>query len=337
VLSISQTAVSRAYRGEPITWWPLVAVRLADWYTCALFIPAFFWLTRHFPIERPAWRRNAGVHMLATVLFVIGKYMAFSPLERWLTGEPSRPLPGLLAASAISELMIFWAVIGVIHGVEFYHRYREREALALQLQTRLSEAKLEALRAQLHPHFLFNTLNGIATLIHRDPDAADLMLTRLSDLLRSTLDRHPAEEIRLREELDLLSRYLDIMKVRYGARLTVRWDVPREVEDALVPSFLLQPLVENALEHGVARQPGPGYVEIRVSTEGDSLRVSVTDNGPGVAGDAVPGRGVGLSNTRRRLEQLYGAAQRLTLTALPDRGTRVTVALPLRRALHAAS
>jgi hypothetical protein len=151
VLSISQTAVSRAYRGEPITWWPLVAVRLADWYTCALFIPAFFWLARHFPIERPAWRRNAGVHMLATVLFVIGKYMAFSPLQRWLTGEPSRPLPGLLAANAISEFMIFWAVIGIIHGVEFYHRYREREAFALQLQARLSEAQLAALGGELGP------------------------------------------------------------------------------------------------------------------------------------------------------------------------------------------
>jgi two-component system LytT family sensor kinase len=337
VLSITQSAVARAYNGVPIAWGPLIAVRLADWYTCALFIPAFVWLARRFPIERGTWRRSVAAHLAASVVCVIGKYVVFSPLERWLSPRPTGTLPGLLAASAITELMLFWAVMAVIHGVEFYNRYREREATAFQLQARLSEAQLEALRAQLHPHFLFNTLNAIATLMHRDPNAADIMLTRLSDLLRATLHQHPAEQVPLREEIALLSRYLDIMKVRYGDRLTVRYDVPNELEDALVPSFVLQPLVENALEHGVARQPGPGYVEIAVTSEGGSLRLTVTDNGPGVVGSRGTRAGVGLSNTRRRLEQLYGAAQRLVLASLPDRGAQVTIELPLRRSADAAA
>ena len=336
VLSISQSAVSRAYRGAPIRWGSLITVRLADWYTCALFIPAFVWLARRYPFDRATWRRTVAVSVAASTLAVLAKYTVFSPLERWLSPDANGTLPGLLAANAITELMLFLAVIAVIHGVEFYHRYREREAAALQLQARLSEAQLEALRAQLHPHFLFNTLNAIATLMHRNAAAADLMLTRLAELLRAALHYHPADEVPLREELALLSRYLEIMKVRYGERLTVRYDVPPQLEDALVPSFFLQPLVENALQHGIARQPGPGYVDVRVTSENGRLSLTITDNGPGVIGARTDRQGVGLSNTRRRLEQLYGPAQRLALVSLPDRGTRVTVELPLRRAASAA-
>jgi LytS/YehU family sensor histidine kinase len=239
---------------------------------------------------------------------------------------------GSRAAKGIGELLTFGIMAGGAYALEFRRRLRERESQALQLQTRLAEARLDALSSQLHPHFLFNTLTALSVLIHRDPAAADLMLTRLADLLRATLRAPAAHQVPLGEEMELLGRYLDIMRVRYGPRLTVETRVPDELADALVPPFLLQPLVENALEHGVARRAGAGRVEVAAEAVGGRVRLSVTDDGPG--GDSDPlagGEGIGLSNTRARLEQLYGAEQRLVLERVPGVGTRAMVEIPLRR------
>jgi sensor histidine kinase YesM len=238
-------------------------------------------------------------------------------------------------AKALGEFFTTGGAAAIATAWALHRRLREREAHALSLEASLADARLQALTSQLHPHFLFNTLNAASTLLHRDPAGADAMLGRLAELLRATL-RQPAEhEIPLREEMALLERYVDIMRIRHGARLTVDTSLPADAAELLVPAFVLQPLVENAIEHGVARRAGPGAVSIRAERVANRLRLEVADDGPGVAGSSAQARaasGIGLSNTRRRLEQLYGDAQRLTLQHERGVGTRAVVELPARPA-----
>jgi LytS/YehU family sensor histidine kinase len=271
-----------------------------------------------------------------TMIAAVAKYALLFSLQGVVMGPTARmqSFGMVLAGNAISEVMIFWAVVGVLHAVEFYRRYREREALTLELRAQLGQSQLDVLRAQLHPHFLFNVLNAATVLVHRDPDAADAMLTRLGELLRHALRSDPRDETTLREELELLDRYLDIMRTRFGDRLTIRRTVPTDVEAALVPTFVLQPLVENALEHGVDRVEESGCVEIDAARDGESLVLAVRDNGAGERADARAGLGIGLTNTRARLAALYGDAAALALRPRPGGGTEVVLRLPFR--VHAA-
>ena len=331
LLSAAETAASLTYYGRPFAWGKLFAWRLVDWYGCAIFIPALYWLVRVAPLERGAWLRRLPLHVAATVVATLARYALMVPVERRFFGE-DRTFGAALVGDAITELMIFWAVIGVLHALEFYRRYREREAAALALRAELGEAQLQALRAQLHPHFLFNALNAATALVHRDPDAADAMLTRLGELLRLTLRADPAHETPLRDELRLLDHYLDVMRVRFADRLRVDVDVPGALGGALVPSFLLQPLVENALEHGVARMDGAGRVEIAARRDDGTLLLSVRDDGPGNAPVAREGNGVGLANTRARLAALYGDAAMVTLRPRAEGGTEAELRLPYHEA-----
>jgi two-component system LytT family sensor kinase len=329
-LSSSQTAVYLLQRGQPIMWRDMLTARFADWYTCALFTPLFFWLARRYPIDRKSWRVTLPVFLVVTSLCVVVKYAVLIPIEHSLGIYQGSTFTTELARNFATESMAFWAVIGVVHAIEFNRRYREREVAAADLRARLSEAQLEALRSQIHPHFLFNTLHSISTLMHRDVDAADTMLTRLSDLLRLTMQHRGQNEISLRDELALVGEYIEIMRVRFGDRLTVRHAVRPDALDALVPQFILQPLLENAFDHGIARTSGPGTIDITALTVDGKLEISITDNGLTPTSTArVKRHGMGLANTRRRLEQLYGPAQSISLERLPDRGTRVVVAIPL--------
>ena len=331
LLATTQSALSLAYRGQPVQWPRLLAWGLLDWYTCALFIPPLLWLVRRAPLERSAWMQRLPLYLVVTLVFAIAKYALTVPLQRTIFGA-QRSLGGALAGNVISEAMIFWGVVGVLHAVEFYRKFREREALALQLRAQLSESQLEALRAQLHPHFLFNALNAATTLVHRDANAADAVLTQLGDLLRHALRSDPRHETTLREELGFLDRYLAIMHVRFGEQLTVQRHVPAELSDALVPTFVLQPLVENAIEHGVSRLDGPGSVEIGASRDGDVLVLTVRDNGSGQRDGGRDGLGIGLANTRARLAALYGERAALRLAPRATGGMEVALRLPLRRA-----
>jgi LytS/YehU family sensor histidine kinase len=273
-------------------------------------------------------------HIAAISLIVVAKYAALGQVRSWLRPEWREwDLDTMLAGNFISEWVAFGCVVAVVHALEFYQRYREREVQALRLQTQLAQARLESLTAQLHPHFLFNTLHGISTLMHRDVDAADLMLTRLSDLLRRALRNSDRHEVPLAEELDTLEQYLAIMRVRFEDRLTVTRRIAPNAAQALVPHFLLQPLAENALQHGIARRAGAGHVEIVVDRIGDELHIAVSDDGAGMRGASVaPVEGIGLSNTRRRLEELYGPAATLALEEPTGAGAgfRVRLVLPFR-------
>jgi two-component system, LytTR family, sensor kinase len=338
LLSVLQTALFVAHRGNPIAWDQLVPSRLLDWYSCALFTPAFFWLARRYPIDRAHWTRALPVHLGASIASVILKYALLVAILRTLLGQSSVSLLGALSSNFFIELMIFWAVIGIVHAILFYRRSQEREQLATELRARLSEAQLEVLKGQLRPHFLFNTLNSVSTLVHSDPDAADRMVVQLGDLLRASLEHSGAHEIPLAEELALLERYLGIMRVRFHDRLRVELAIAPEAYSALVPHFILQPLVENALEHGIARRAGAGLLLIAARPDGRSLQLTVGDDGPGIdasscsATGGVPGEGVGLGNTRLRLRQLYGDAHGLTIGQMPSGGTLVTMVLPLHYA-----
>jgi two-component system LytT family sensor kinase len=313
-----------------IQWGSLIANRSVEELTCAVCFPFCFWLVDRFPVdEGPRWR-NGAILVGASYIIAVLKYVVFLPLFLLVWSRPHGIWDVLGNASEVALVLV--GAMGVAHAVRFYGEARDRERVALQLRQRLSQAQLEALKSQLHPHFLFNALNSVATLMHWDVAAADEMVTQLADLLRETLRYPGSHEIPLTEELALLDRYLAVMRIRFHDRLTVRSDIDPAVRDALVPHFLLQPLVENALEHGIAERPGPGCVEIDARRDGDGLRITITDDGPGLNGDgarAGNGNGVGLSNARARLAELYGTAQTLTLEPVsPAGGARATVILP---------
>lgn len=318
--------------GQPVAWNRLILSRLADWYTCAIFTPAYFWLVRRWPIDREHWPRAVPIYLLATSVFVVIKYALYVPITNAIyagTGR-SRTLGDTLASSFIFETVAFGCLLGIVQAVEYYSRLRERELQTARLASQLSDARLAALAAQLHPHFLFNTLQAISTLIHRDAAGADQMLARLSALLRRTLQRGNGHEVTLREELELLDLYLQIVETRFADRLTLVREIPPELGEAQVPHFILQPLVENALEHGIARRGGAGRIAIAAVREGDTLLLTVTDNGAGLASSTrgIVHNGIGLTNTRHRLSQLYGSRQSLDLTPASEGGLTVTLRLP---------
>jgi signal transduction histidine kinase len=329
LLAMTQSALSLAYRGQRVQWPQLMAAGLLDWYTCALFIPPLLWLVRRMPLERTTWPTRLPIYLATTLAFAIAKYALTVPLVHRIFGA-QRTLGSVLAGNMISEMMIFWAVVGVLHAVEFYRRFREREAQAMSLRAQLGESQLAALRAQLHPHFLFNALNAATTLVHRDANAADAMLTQLGELLRHSLRSDARHETSLRDELVFLDRYLSIMRTRFGDQLTVHRHIPSALDEALVPTFVLQPLVENALEHGVSRLEGGGCVEIEAAREGDTLILAVRDNGSGESSASSDGLGIGLANTRARLAALYGARAELRLTPRQGGGMEAALRLPLR-------
>ena len=329
LLNVAQAIVRLTYAEQQIHLGRLVSLALADWYTCALFFPLFVVAIRTWPLDRQHLATRIPLHLGLTLAAVVGKYALYLPIRAVLTDSSQPPFVQGVAVSAISEAIAFGCVAAVLHAIEFHGRYRERERYTLQLQARLSDAQLRALRAQLNPHFLFNTLNAATTLMHRDPDAADAMLTRLGELLRLTLRSDPEHETTLREEVAVLDRYLDIMRIRFSDRVTVSSGVEADVENALVPSFILQPIVENAFEHGVGRLQRPGHIAIEARADGESLLLAVRDNGPGPA-LSEHGDGVGLANTRRRLHELYGDRASLKLTGMAQVGTTVEVRIPLR-------
>jgi sensor histidine kinase YesM len=227
--------------------------------------------------------------------------------------------------------LTYWAIVGVYLAFHYHREYRDRELSALKLQTSLTEARLQALRAQLNPHFLFNTLNAISALaLKGDQAGVTEMLGRLSDLLRMALEEEHAQEIPLSREIDFLDRYLVLQRVRFADRLAVNKNIAPETLNALVPPMILQPIVENAIVHGVGARRGRAQLDVVAARDNGLLRLEVHDNGPGFA-DARQQFGIGLGNTRARLEQLYGTEQRLEYGSAPDGGAWVSITLPFRQ------
>src|SRR5437763_4852706 len=307
-----------------------VAWQVSAVYVFALSTPLVLWLARRFRIERSNWRRRLAVHLLAGLALAIVWAACHVTIDSLFSGESRLLVPFNLARNVFvmldKELLVYCIIVLISHAAVYYQRYREGEL-------RASQAQLQALKMQLHPHFLFNALHAISALVHRDPEAADKMIARLGDFLRLTLDSSTTQEVPLRRELEFLNCYLEIERVRFKDRLTTSLEVDPRVLDCRVPNLILQPLVENAIRHGVSQRAAPGHVRVRAERRGDALLLQVSDNGAGLS-TAAPARratkgGVGLSNTRARLQQLYGSAYRFALSGDPRGGATVTLEIPL--------
>jgi signal transduction histidine kinase len=325
------------FSAQPATWWQALRSEMLDWYLWGVLALAVRALARRFRIDRVNWERAVPIHFGASLTLGLLHLALATALQAMLRGPESYPyLPRLVdnfAASYHWNLLIYWALLALVHARDFARDAQEHRVRTAELEASVAEARLQALTQQLRPHFLFNTLNAIAELIHEDPDAAERMVGRLADLLRRTLETDGTAEVTLASELELVDRYLEIQAVRFQDRLRVRREVDGNARRAQVPAMILLPLVENAVRHGVAARPGPGVVGIRARRDVDTLRLEVWDDGPGL-GDAAAATatrpGIGLANTRARLAQLYGAAQRLELVDGDPRGLVVRLSLPFR-------
>ena len=313
----------------------LLLLNVTYWYAWAALVPIMLWMARRYRFDRHTWRKAVVAHVPAVIVV--------TALHAVITVSARMPILAAFGRDAMWwssfqelfflnfdwEMMTYWAVVGASHAYDFHRESQAQKLTAAQLQTRLAEASLQSLQRQLHPHFLFNTLHTISALIPRDPEAADAMLGQLSDLLRLTLERVGTQEVPLKDELDFVQKYVEIERRRFGDRLQVEFEIAPDTLDAAVPNMLLQPLVENAIRHGIARKVGGGRVDISARRENGDLSLMVRDTGPGLA-EAKPGlsKGVGLANTRSRLEHLFGDRHRLDFFEPPGGGLAVQIVIP---------
>ncbi len=324
---------------QPVPWERL-ASELVGWCLWALFVPLALAMVRRYPLERRHWRRRIWIHLVTGVMVSIA-YAVLEMSKSWLLLSLTTETPprfwrlgrGYLLGGLEFYLLVYSAILAVVHAFEYHRRFRDRELRASQLEAGLSQARVQVLRSQLNPHFLFNTLNAISALMYRDVDAADRMLVTLSDFLRMSLDQGGEQVIALSDEIELLEKYIEIEKARFADRLEVRLEIDPEVEQALVPSLVLQPLVENSIRHGISRRSAAGLIEVQARPQfPDRIELRVWDSGPGMKGNPVESLkpGVGLHNTEARLRQLYGDRQSFVMRNGRDGGFQVELAFPLR-------
>jgi two-component sensor histidine kinase len=334
---------------DPASWPEAISFGASFWALWLLFLPAVAWLSFRFPIERRRLLRNVGIHLLACLLMVGTTKASFRAVARILprpqpseapggspdSMTPRLPAPGMagsfLGLRAALDVLVYWSLVGVCQAITNFRSSQERERRAAELEARLTSAKLQALRMQINPHFLFNTLNSIAALVYVNPRAADEMLGDLSELLRRSLDSMEEQEIPLAQELEFIGAYLSIEQKRFGDRLRVEQSVPDELRKALVPALILQPLVENAIRHGIEPRRGPGLISIEAKQEDKHLHLMVRDDGRGCSPEDSNNsgrRGIGLANTQARLQGLYGPNQRFNFRRAEPQGCQVDIHIP---------
>jgi two-component system, LytTR family, sensor kinase len=330
-----------AYRSDrPVEWSYAIYLQMTWAYLWALVTPVILWVAERFPLERKNWGRNLSVHILASL--VLSTFVTWSGhLLLYLNYgyRVGRPYPVDRALRFVIEnfsegIGIYLLIAIITYAFSYYNRYRKGELRATQLEAQLSQAQLQALKMQLHPHFLFNTLHSISALLNRDTDAARTMIMRLGDFLRLTLENSGTQEVTLQQEIEFLTCYLEIERVRFQDRLTTSVDIDPAALDSKVPNLILQPIVENAIRHGIAPRSTPGQINIQAKQENGLLRIEVRDNGPGLPvnrkDENLFNKGVGLANTQTRLERLYGAAHRFELINAPGGGLVVTLEIPTK-------
>lgn len=297
--------------------------------------PLILWLARRFSLERPRLGRHLLLHVTAAILLGSLNRLCFLLIAITLPNLPPEEhltVPVVLRDLAFhvdNQALLYFAVLGLYEGILYYFKYQESLRRQSQLEAKLAKSQLQALKMQLHPHFLFNTLHTISSMIRIDPEAADLMVVRLSEFLRLSLASEALQEVSLEQELRFIRRYLEIERIRFAERLQVDYDVEDSTLSASVPNLILQPLVENAIRHGVSRTLHRGRIAIKARRRGETLVLSVTDNGAGLSNPAPGREGVGLSNTRARLQQLYGQAQELKVTNRDEGGVEAVLSFPL--------
>jgi len=307
---------------QPPRWGLSLLRSLTEWYAWAALTPIIVWLARRFPLA--GHKRVSHALVLAVVgLAVATAKIVLSQIFRSAVGFTGYALPGNLVA----QYLIYWSVVTIAHVAAYYGAERERELRASRAEARLAETRLQLLKMQLHPHFLFNTLNTVSELVHENPTAADRMIAGLCHLLRETLDAGTVDLVPLSRELELLDRYIEIQRARFGDRLDVTIVADADVRDALVPIFILQPLAENAIKHGLSAHVRAGRIALRASRQLDRAVITIEDDGPGITAGAVKD-GVGLGNTRARLHEMYGDRHAFDVTRAPAGGTVARLSLP---------
>lgn len=335
----SQLALQNQYGRNPYPLWKILSWQMFSGYVWFVLSPLIYLLGKRFPIEKGKWRVSLAVHFVASFIFA-GVLLLIDAYFLPKMGYPLRD--GLntfgdvykffIFYNIYLEISIYWTVLGIQQLVKYYRMNRERELRTSQLEARLALSRLQVLKMQLHPHFLFNTLNAISELMYKNPDAAERMISHLSDLLRLSFENLEVQEISLKQELEFLRKYLEIEQMRFEDRLKVEMHIAPDTLDAGVPNMILQPLVENAIKHGLAPRSEGGTIEIEAVRNNGHLDISVSDNGIGVPfGDLENlDEGVGLSNTRRRLRHLYGDTHKFKLKNSAKGGLNVNLTIPFK-------
>ena len=331
LLFVFQNYLGMSQEMTQYKWNDLLVGLLSYWYVWALLFPFIVWLARGFPLETGPTARNLRWHIPAFIVFPLLHIALYALFLHAVDGD-ERPFVKtsimLMKSGLFFRYLTYAFLLATGYILDYYRHHRERELRTSRLEAKLAEAQLQSLKSQIHPHFLFNTLNAISSLMHKNVEAADEAISRLADLLRATLEVNGAQEVPLRQELDLLNQYIGIEKLRLGERLIVRMDVQKEAHEAMVPNLLLQPIVENAIRYGVSTQSRTGTVTVSAGCSGMHLEIQVSDDGPG-----LPDRfeeGIGIANTKARLRQLYGMNQSFLMSKGPSGGVCVTLQLPFR-------
>lgn len=339
ICDASQWYLGALHSGHPVAGAYVLRFAFTVHWIFAALTPFVLWVSTRFPFRRRGWPTTAAVHALAFTLFLlifVSLRMILVPIYDPATGKLSHGFralfPTLLLNNAYDAFWMYGVIVAVSELWRYYRKYRERELRASKLEAQLAQAQLKMLKMQLEPHFLFNTLHLISSLMHEDVEAADNMVARLSDLLRMSLENVNEQEVTLKREMEFLEGYLEIQQTRFRDRLKVRLSIDPRSLDALVPNMILQPLVENAVRHGIASRSGPGRVEIRSELQNGTLHLEVRDDGPGLeeSRSDTPPPGLGLTNTRARLQQLYGESHRFSLRKPDQGGALATLDIPLR-------
>ncbi|MFL5598203.1 MAG: sensor histidine kinase [Gemmatimonadaceae bacterium] len=340
---IGQNVVRELTQHRDIQWKRDVFAELLYWIAFALLTPIIAWLCRRYSLSGGHRQRAFTAHFVAAPVVASIQVLVYFALL--IAATPI--IPGLFAANVpnsfdkrvslflllgITAYWKYWVIVGLIHGIAYARLYYREQQTAADLRAQLSDAQLDRLKAQLQPHFLFNTLNSIAVLLRDDPERARTMLLRLSEMLRVVVDAGSEQFVPLSRELAFVRQYLDIQQMRFGERLSVALEISPDMGQELVPHFLIQPLVENAVQHGISTIEHGGTVAVRARKHDGELHVEVLDtpNVPAERASSSNGTGVGLSNTRQRLAKLYEGAADLTIAPVDGGGTRVTVRVPAR-------
>lgn len=337
VFLTSQAYVQFQTVGMPIPFWQILSWQLFSGYVWFALSPIIYWLIRTFTFEKKKWLFSLFIHIFAGIALTLIQQAVDAlvlPKLGYLPNSPPRTFfetyRHYVALNFHFGIAIYWSVLGIYQAFKYYQKARARELQTTQLEARLAQTRLQVLKFQLQPHFLFNTLNTISELVYKSPESADRMITNLSDLLRLSLEKLEVQEVSLQQELDFLQKYVEIEQMRFHDRLKIEMNVAPETLDAVVPNMILQPLVENSIKHGIAPLSQGGTVKISAERRNGSLLLDVSDNGIGLKNleiSEIP-HGVGLKNTRARLKHLYGENHKFEMKPRAKGGVQLNLTIP---------
>jgi two-component system LytT family sensor kinase len=324
--------------GHPFPFIKAMRSTMPDWYIWAFLAIPITKLAKRYPLESKTWRESLWIHIPASAGFAIvhialavTSLLAFEAIDGYFYSFYEKFEYNFIWYFHY-DVLTYWAILGFAHAIQYYRSFQEKRVAAVQLQAQLSQAQLQALKMQLHPHFLFNTLNSISSLLqrsgsdHNDIQTAKKMIVRLADFLRLTLKNSGAQEVDVQQELEFLRCYLEIEKVRFQDRLTVQLNIDPRTLHLKIPNLILQPIVENAIQHGIATRSSKGILEISTTRVDGTLQVRISDNGPGLPHGFQAG--IGLTNTKARLQQSFGESYRFLLENSNSGGLNVLMEIP---------